>query len=153
MVKSFTLKNIVFYVNFFSPVRIGSAGEWFEILTNVVAVSVAAYDLTVSFNNHFGVRVSTENSEVLPMNENRNSLLASNLNKIKESVLKGVNSFYFRATLFLLGLGVFLPLPMCIGLLPCNNRPTNTTNKHLNSLSSFARRSQARAVYVGVMSQ
>ncbi len=113
------------------PVHIGSAGEWFEILTNVVAVSVAAYDLKVNFNNHFGVRVSTENSEVLPMNENRNSLLASNLNKIKESVLKGVNSFYFRATLFLLGLGVFLPLPMCIGLLPCKTLANNTANKHI----------------------
>lgn len=111
--------------------HIGSAGEWFEILTNVVAVCVAAYDLTVNFKNHFGVRVSTENSEVLPMNENRNSLLASNLNKIKESVLKGVNSFYFRATLFLLGLGVFLPLPMCIGLLPCQTLAKNITNKHI----------------------
>ena len=114
-----------------SPVHIGSAGEWFEILTNFVAVSVAAYDLKVNFNNHFGVRVSTENSEVLPMNENRNSLLASNLSKFKESVLKGVNSFYFRATLFLLGLGVFLPLPMCIGRLPCKILANSTTNKNI----------------------
>jgi hypothetical protein len=120
----------MFYVKLILPVHIGSEGEWFEILTNVVAVSVAARDLIVNFKNHFGVRVSTENSEVLPMNENRNSLLASNLNKIKDFVLKSVNSFYFRATLFLLGLGVFLPLPMCIGLLPCN--PANkTTNKHI----------------------
>jgi hypothetical protein len=121
----------MFYVKLYRPVHIGSVGEWFEILTNVVAVSVAACDLIVNFKNHFGVRVSTENSEVLPMNENRNSLLASNLNKIKEFVLKSVNSFYFRATLFLLGVGVFLPLPMCIGLLPCNNPANKTTNKYI----------------------
>jgi hypothetical protein len=114
-------------------VHIGSAGEWFDILTNVVAVSVAVYDLSVNFKNHFGVRVSTENSEVLPMKEIRNSLLASNLNKIKESALKGVNSFYFRATLFLLGLGVFLPLPMCIGLPFSNSFSKHTTNKQLES--------------------
>ena len=79
----------MFCVNISSPVHIGSVGGWFEILTNVVVVSVAAYDLTVNFKNHFGVRVSTENREVLPMNENRNCLPASNLNKITGSVLKG----------------------------------------------------------------
>ncbi len=67
------------------------------------------------------------------MKEIRNSLLASNLNKIKESALKGVNSFYFRATLFLLGLGVFLPLPMCIGLPFSNSFSMHITNKRLQS--------------------
>lgn len=119
----------MFCVNISGPVYIGNVAGWFEILTNVVVVSVAAYDLTVNFKNHFGVRVSTENSEVLPMNENRNCLPASNLNKITESILKGVNFFYFRAALFPLGLGVFLPFPMCIGLLHCNFFSDNTTNK------------------------
>lgn len=107
-----TLKNMVLNVRFTSPVRIGSAGEWFEILPGVVTALVATYDLAVSFKNHFGVRISTENEEVLPMNEDRNNLHTSNLYEVKESVLKGVNSFYFRLALFPLGLGILSPLPM-----------------------------------------
>lgn len=97
------------------PVHIGSAEGWFENLTNIIAVSVAAYDLTVSFNNHYRGLFSTKNNKVLPMEENTTNALITSLDKSKKSILKLINSFYFRGTLFLLGTEWTSPLPICTG--------------------------------------
>ncbi len=65
------------------------------------------------------------------MKENKNRSVKNKTVIAKKFTLKTVNSFYFRATLFLLGLGGFLPLPMCIGFLPSMLFQTKITNKTL----------------------
>ena len=90
---------------------IGSAGEWFEIagyVLNVVVALVTAYDLNTLFVESFRVRRPLRRKCEVKLMENNDSLV----NQATSGLKKAINSFGFRATLFLLGLWFFPLLPM-----------------------------------------